>query len=104
VEANIAHLFDNNISGVFNDDELLSLKSLEGGKKVMSDKEELEWRLKSRTIWPKEGDNNTKFFHKFVICRKNLNTTWEMDLLDGLLFSKTSQDQPISFSKFVEGP
>ena len=31
-------------------------------------------RLKSRAIWIKEGDNNTKNFHRYATHRKNLNT------------------------------
>jgi hypothetical protein len=40
--------------------------------------EEQEWRIKSRALWIKEGDNNTKFFHQFVNYRRNLNTIWEI--------------------------
>ncbi|RVW91507.1 hypothetical protein CK203_046178 [Vitis vinifera] len=36
-------------------------------------KEEIFWRQKSRELWLKEGDNNTRFFHRMVNahCRRN---------------------------------
>eukprot|EP00253_Pinus_taeda_P002170 PITA_02170 len=45
--------------------------------KILLDKEE-EWRLKSRAIWLKAGDENTKFFHNYAKGRKNANTIWKM--------------------------
>lgn len=35
-------------------------------------------RLRSRAIWLTEGDNNTKFYHKFANGRKAINTIWEL--------------------------
>lgn len=37
------------------------------------DREEA-WRLRSRVTWLLEGDDNTKFYHKFANGRKNINT------------------------------
>jgi len=41
--------------------------------------EEQSWRLKSHAIWIREGDKKTKFFHKFVSHRRNVNTIWSLD-------------------------
>eukprot|EP00253_Pinus_taeda_P008946 PITA_08946 len=45
--------------------------------KILLEKEE-EWRLKSRAIWLKAGDENTKFFHNYAKGRKIANTIWKL--------------------------
>jgi hypothetical protein len=44
---------------------------------------EKEWRLKSRALWLQVGDENTKFFHRYANCRKNINSVWKIDKGDG---------------------
>jgi hypothetical protein len=53
---------------------LRELKDLEEKKHEWLDKEEHIWRLKSRALWLKAGNNNTKYFHQFANFRKNTNT------------------------------
>jgi len=47
--------------------------------------EEEEWRLKSRVIWIKCGDNNTKFFHNFSNHRRVTNTVWDVVNAQGIV-------------------
>ena len=49
---------------------------------ILLSKEE-EWRLKSRAIWLKAGDENTKFFHNYAKGRKNANTIWKLKNEEG---------------------
>jgi len=54
-------------------DKITSLLSKRS--KILKDREET-WRLRSIVIWLLEGDDNTKFYHKFVNGRKAINTIW----------------------------
>jgi hypothetical protein len=36
--------------------------------------EEIFWRQKSRVLWLKEGDHNTRFFHKVANCHRRNNS------------------------------
>jgi len=49
---------------------------------ILLEKEE-EWRLKSRAIWLKSGDENTSFFHKYAKGRKSVNTIWSLKNEEG---------------------
>lgn len=59
------------------------LHSLEKLKQALLLKEESAWRLKSRALWIKEGDHNTKFFHNFANARRNRNSIWKIEAESG---------------------
>jgi hypothetical protein len=51
------------VVGTLSSIDLFKLHSLEGLKHSILEKEEVAWCLKSRSIWIKKGDNNSKLFH-----------------------------------------
>jgi hypothetical protein len=38
--------------------------------------EEILWRQKSRVQWLKEGEKNTKFFHREMVHRRHINKNY----------------------------
>jgi hypothetical protein len=60
--------------------------------------EKTSWRQKSRVLWLKEGDNNTKFFHKIANSNKRRNLMEKLEV-DGILYSEDSiiRDKAVQF-------
>jgi hypothetical protein len=52
--------------------------------------DEICWRQKSRALWLREGDKNSKFFHCLASSHRNTNTIGKL-LINGS--SSTSQDE-----------
>jgi len=55
---------------------------LEGIKHSILENKEVTWRLKSRAILLREGDNNSKLFQHYANQWKNLNLIWDMKTKD----------------------
>ena len=49
--------------------------------------EEISWRQKSRMLYIKEGDNNTKFFHKMANSHRMFNNLRTLEV-DGVVFEE----------------
>eukprot|EP00253_Pinus_taeda_P019692 PITA_19692 len=80
-------------------DRILHLEKLQN--KILLDKEE-EWRLKSRAIWLKPGDENTSFFHNFAKGRKSVNTIWSLKNEEGREFNSFPELSSLGQRHFQE--
>jgi len=58
------------------------LRMVERRNRLLKEKEEMR-RLKSRAIWMKSGDENTKQFQAYAKVRKCSNTIWHLKDQDG---------------------
>jgi hypothetical protein len=52
--------------------------------------EETSWRQKSRVLWLKEGDNNTKFFHKMANSNRRRNYMKSVEV-DGIVHENADE-------------
>ena len=73
METKLRKIYSLNNSGTFSEEELKEVRECELKREELLAKEEEISRLKSRAIWIKEGDNNTKFFHRHATHWKNVN-------------------------------
>jgi hypothetical protein len=53
--------------------------------------EEILWRQKSRVQWLKEGEKNTKFFHRTMIHRRHINRITHLEDAQGNLLREHSR-------------
>ena len=63
---------------------------------MLSDLEEISWRQKSRFLFVKEGDNNTRFFHQVANSHRRTNHIRGIEV-DGVLY-----DEEVMWSKVVQ--
>ncbi len=52
--------------------------------------EEISWRQKSRSLWLKEGDKNTKFFHRIANSHRRKNSIGQLNV-DGETITDTTE-------------
>ena len=78
VENKIDDIYGKSEKGVFNIEEVENLRLLEGNKDSLLKSEEKMWKLKSRALWLKEGEKNTKYFHRYASYRKNIINIFEI--------------------------
>ena len=77
-EKRFEELYNSNTSNTFSAKSLQALKIEKKICNSLLDKEEQHWHTKSRALWLEVEDNNTKFFHRFTMHRKNINTILEI--------------------------
>eukprot|EP00253_Pinus_taeda_P030883 PITA_30883 len=74
---------DPETDGYLNQESKDKILQLENQRSKILLMQEEEWRQKSRAIWLKAGDENTKFFHNYAKGRKSANTIWKLRDTDG---------------------
>ena len=71
------------VSAFSSEEERDALVLLEKHRQTILKEQEEVWRLKSRAIWLKSGDENTKYFQAYAQGRQRANTIWELKNFDG---------------------
>ncbi|KAK9922241.1 hypothetical protein M0R45_030715 [Rubus argutus] len=70
IETNIKSLVDEDMIGGLSVEKLRERELLKGKLEELTFREEISWKQRAKSQWEKEGDNNTRFFHKIVNGRK----------------------------------
>ena len=74
--------------GLSNEEQICRLQ-LKGDIEQLASPEETSWRQKSRVLFMKEGDNNTRFFHRLANSHRNANQIKRIEV-DGVLYEDES--------------
>lgn len=61
---------------------------------------EILWKQKSRELWLKEGDRNTKFFHLSTIIRRRQNNIDAIKTEEGCWVTNSNQIRQLFYSSF----
>ena len=83
----IVELFVANWSRCFSKEDKEALQLLEDKKVEILNIEAKYWHIKSRAIWIKQRNWNSKFFHKYSKHRKIVNSIWDLKYSNELVIS-----------------
>ncbi|PRQ36601.1 putative RNA-directed DNA polymerase [Rosa chinensis] len=74
---------------------------LRGRLEELALREEIFWRQRAKLKWAKEGDNNTRFFHKLVNGRRKRNVIEKLELSNGIVVEEEDliEEEIIRFYK-----
>ena len=81
--------------GLSNEDQIRRLQ-IKGDIDQLASLEEISWRQKSRALYVKEGNNNTRFFHRLANSHRNANQIKRIEV-DAILY----EDEPNVHSQLV---
>ena len=70
--------------GLSNEDQICRLQ-LKADIEQLASLEKISWRQKSHALYVKEGDNNTRFFHKLTNSHRNASQIKRIEV-DGVLY------------------
>jgi hypothetical protein len=57
--------------------------------------EDMSWRQKSKALWLREGDKNTKFFHQMA------NSSRRNNIVDSLMVNGSLSSDPIEIRELI---
>ena len=83
------------LSGLSQEDQTRRIQ-IKGEIAHLASLEEISWRQKSRILFVKEGDNNTRFFHRVANSHRRTNHIRGIEV-DGVLY----EDEEEVWSKVV---
>jgi hypothetical protein len=96
--AELSQLDEKEERGGLSTAERNNCKAVVGELDKLAHLEEISWRQKSRVLWLKEGDNNTKYFHKMANSNRPRNYMHRVEV-DGIVHEtdKEIRDNVVSF-------
>jgi hypothetical protein len=83
-------------------EDLLRFKALEKHHGELLKRQETMWRQRSRAIWLKDGDRNTKFFHNKASQRSKVNEIKKLKDEDGVWWRGDENVEKVLINYFEE--